>query len=327
MPPIPHVLPGEVIRASLINQLIDAANAGTGPAPIGVPVPDLFGRTLDQARLLLTQPSTNLALGSALDVFGAVVDPSAPGSGSRFVLNQSPSTGTHVPIGSPVNVVVAALSTVPPPPPPAITRTETVTGTVTSSFRVGESLVIVGSGFNIAAGLNTVTIGGQPVATVQPDPANPTQRLIVAVPTGIPGAPVNPTDPPLPNVQVAVRNQGSTPGTFTITVLPPSGVPLPDIIDFSPSQQFVGSNVTIGGANFSSVLARNIVTLASTPPTAAVLVSATTDQIVFTVPNLPGLGATSGSTLSVNIIVTVNDASSNPIGSDVSDTPLIARRP
>jgi hypothetical protein len=324
---IPHVLPGEVIRASLINQLIDAANAGTGPAPIGVPVPDLFGRTLDQARSLLTQPSTNLALGSVLDVFGAVVDPSAPGSGSRFVLNQSPSTGTYVPIGSPVNVVVAAPGSTPTPPPPAIIRTETLTATVTSSFRVGESFVIVGSGFNVAAGLNSVTIGGQPVATVLPDPANPTQRLIVAVPTGIPGAPVNPTDPPLPNVQVAVRNQGSTPGTFTITVLPPSAVPLPDIISFLPSSQFVGSNVTIGGANFSSDITRNIVTLSSTPPTNAVVVSANTGQIVFTVPDLPGLGAPSGSTLSVFITVTVNDSGGTAIGSDVSNSPLVAVRP
>ena len=321
MPPIPHVLPGEVIRASLINQLIDAANAGTGPAPIGVLVPDLFGRTLSQAQSLLTQPSTNLALGTALDVFGAVVDPSAPGSGSRFVLNQSPSTGTRLPIGSPVNVVIAAPGTV-TLPPPVITRTETVTGTVTSTFRVGDTLVVVGSGFSTAAALNVVTIGGRP-ATATNDPANPTQRLVVVVPTGIPGGPVNPGDPTLNNVVLAVSTSGSAPATTQINVQAPSGVQ-PNITGFSPSQQFVGSPVTLNGQNFSAVLARNIVRLGTT--NATVTVAAAT-QLTFTVPDLPGLGAPSGSSVNVNITLTVNDAGGNPIGSDVSDTALTVRRP
>jgi hypothetical protein len=324
MSPIPNVQPGEVIRASLINQLIDAVNGGISSPATGVAVPDLFGRTLDQARALLTQPTTNLALGTTLDPFGVVVDPNAAGSGSRFVLNQSPSATTRVPVGTPVNLVIAAVSPGSPQPTPIVQRTETLTGTVTSTFRVGETLVIVGSGFNVATGLNTVTFDGQPAASIASDPANPTGRLRVVVPTGIPGGPVNPGDPAKPNVQLAVRNSGSTPAIFPITVDAPSGVPMPSITGFTPPQQFVGSNVTVNGANFSNVLARNVVTLNGT---AATVVTATPAQIVFTVPNLPGLGLPSGSSLSVPITVTVNDGGGNPIGSAVSATTLIARRP
>jgi hypothetical protein len=320
---IPHVLPGEVIRASLINQLIDAANAGGTAPATGVEVPDLFGRTLDQARALLTQPSTNLALGTSLDTFGAVVDPNAAGSGSRFVLNQSPSATTRVPVGTPVNLVIAAASSGPAQPPPVVTRTETLVGVVTSTFRVGETLVLVGSGFNVAAGLNVVTFDGQPATSVTSDAANPTQRLRVVVPTGIPGGPVNAGDPAKPNVQLAVRNSGSAPAVFNITVDAPSAVPQPDITSFAPTQQFVGQNVTITGVNFSNILARNVVTLNGT---GATVVSATPTQIVFTVPNLPGLGPGSGATLQVNITVTVNDGGGNPIGSDISTT-FTARRP
>lgn len=325
MAQIPHVQPGEVIRSSFINTLIDAINAGTGggPAPAGVLVPDVFGRTLSQAQSMLAQPSVNLALGTVLDAFGAVVDPNAAGSGLRFVLNASPSVGTRVPAGTAVHLMVAAVSTGPSTPAPTIIRTETATSVVTSTFRVGDTVVIVGTGFSVVTGQNVVTFDGIPAA-VTADAANPTQRLLVNVPTGIPGGPVNPGDPSKPGVVLAVSTSGSTPATFSITVDPPSAVPVPNITNFTPSQQFVGSNVTINGSNFSNVVARNIVTLAGVN---APVISATPAQVVFTVPNLPGLPAPSGSSLAVAITLTVNDASNNPIGTDVSSTNLTVRRP
>src|SRR5262249_28155126 len=109
MAQIPHVQPGEVIRSSFINNLIDQLNAlSTGaPAP-GVSVPDVFGRTLSQARTLITQPSVNLALGTTLDAFGTAVDPNASASANRLVIGQAPAAGSLVPVGSPVNLVLAA---------------------------------------------------------------------------------------------------------------------------------------------------------------------------------------------------------------------------
>lgn len=107
MAAIPHVLPGEVIRASLINQLIDAANAGGSVVPSGVAVPDVFGMPLAQARTTITQPSVNLILGSVFDVFGTAVNPTASISSTRVVLGQVPPANTRVPVGSTVNLTVA----------------------------------------------------------------------------------------------------------------------------------------------------------------------------------------------------------------------------
>jgi len=107
MAPISHVNPGEVIRASLINQLIDVANGGAAAPASGVAVPDVFGLQLAQARAILTQLSVNLTLGSVFDVFGTAINPSGVGSGGLLVLGQAPPAQTRVPVGSPVNLTVA----------------------------------------------------------------------------------------------------------------------------------------------------------------------------------------------------------------------------
>jgi hypothetical protein len=107
MAAIPHVLPGEVIRATLINQLIDAVNAGGSVVPSGVAVPDVFGMPLAQARTTITQPSVNLTLGSVFDVFGTAVNANASINAARLVLGQAPPANTRVPVGSTVSLTVA----------------------------------------------------------------------------------------------------------------------------------------------------------------------------------------------------------------------------
>ncbi len=107
MAPIPYVKPGEVIRSSLINQLIDIANGGGGAPAAGVPVPDVFGVALSQARSMIMQPSVNLNVGSVFDVFGTAISPNAQSAAARLVLGQSPPAFTRVTVGSLVNLTVA----------------------------------------------------------------------------------------------------------------------------------------------------------------------------------------------------------------------------
>src|SRR5437870_1551254 len=108
MAQIPHVQPGEVIRSSFINGLIDQINAlGTGAPPAGVAVPNVLGRTLSQARTTITQPSVNLALGVTLDAQGILVDPNAPASANRIVIMQSPQAGVRLTPGSAVDLILA----------------------------------------------------------------------------------------------------------------------------------------------------------------------------------------------------------------------------
>ena len=326
MAQIPHVQPGEIIRASLINALIDAANAGGGATvPTGVPVPDLFGKTAGQARTTLMQPSVNLAMGTTIDTTGVIVDPTTADGGARVVINQSPSAGTYVPAGSPVNLVVAAAPSTgsTTPPPPTITRTEDIAHTATSTFRVGDTFVIVGTNFSPTASQNAVTFDGRAAASVAVDATDPTRRLVVVVPTGIPGAPVNPGDPDKAGVVVSVSVGGSTPATTTITVRAPSGVPQPTITNFT-TPQFVGSAVTVNGTNFGPTAARNVVTLSGV---GATVTSASATQIVFTVPNFSDLSSTSGSTKLVTITIVVKDGSGNTIGQVVSSTNLTVVRP
>jgi hypothetical protein len=296
---------------------------GTTAVASGVAVPDVFGRTVSQARSLLTQPSVNLALGTAIDTFGAAVDPNTTAGAARLVIGQSPVAGTRVPVGSPVNLVIAAQGTVTPPPPPTITRTETATGTAATSFRVGDTIAIVGTNFNVVTSQNAVTFDGRAAASVTADAADPTRRLLVVVPTGIPSGPVNPGDPDKAGVVVSVSVAGSAAATTTITVRAPSGVPQPSITSFT-NPQFVGSAVTVIGQNFSTTAARNVVSLGGV---AATVTSATATQIVFTVPNFADLSMVSGSVKVVTIMLTVNDAGGTAIGTVLSSTPLTVMRP
>jgi hypothetical protein len=156
-------------------------------------------------------------------------------------------------------------------------------------------MVIVGTNFSATASQNTVTLNNVP-ATVFSDPADPTRRLLVVVPTGIPGAPVNPGDADLLNVTVRVQTPAATPATTTITITAPVAGQ-PTISSVTPATQFEGSNITIAGANFAAttqVLIRG---------TAASIVSRTLTEVVATVPNFPDIlpGAVVPASLTVSV--------------------------
>lgn len=278
-----QVRPGDVITSDLMNAILDAIGKLQGTPTGTQQVPNVFGAALGDARSTILQPSRQLALDFVFDVSGASIDPLVAANAALVVLNQTPAGGTMVAPGTPVSLVVsrAAGSTPPPAPnPPTITRTETPTGTATSSFAVGASLVIAGQNFSALASQNTVTFNNVPAASVVNDPADPTRRLIVAVPSTIPGAPTSGGGAPLTNVSLRVATPNTTPATTTITVTAPVAAQ-PTINGVTPATQFEGSNITIAGTNFTQnaqVLIRN---------QNASVVSRTATAIVVTVPDFP----------------------------------------
>jgi hypothetical protein len=172
---------------------------------------------------------------------------------------------------------------------------------------------------------------------VNSDPADPTRRLIVTVPPGIPsGGPTNPGDADKTAVVVSVTVLGnSTAATVTITVRAPSGVALPTITGFvnaagvAINQQLIGQPVTITGTNFSTVAARNIVTIPNAVnalggPLTSIPVTGTptATQLTITLPNFSDVGAQTGNFKTANVTVTVNDTAGNPIGSAISPSTL-----
>lgn len=277
-----QVQPGDVISSELMNAILaQLAELGElGPAGTQV-VPSVLGTRLADARALITQPSRQLVLGFVIDVSGAAVDPFQAANAGAIVLNQSPAADARVAPNTSVSLVVTEASTA-PVPAPTITRTETPTGTVATAFSVNATMVVVGTGFAAVASQNTVMFNGTRATTVTADPADPTRRLLVVVPPGIPGAPVNPDDSDLPGVVVSVQPLGSAAATTTITVTAPEASQ-PTISSVSPASPFERQNITIVGTNFvdaARVLIRD---------EPATIVSITPTQIVATVPDFPDI--------------------------------------
>lgn len=284
-----QVRPGDIISSDLLNAMLaalaDLQGSGIGGTQA---VPNVFGLFLGDARTALAQPGLQLTLGFAFDVNGAAVDATVAANQNLIVLNQSPVADARVAPNTPVNLVVSAASSSggsQPVPAPTITRFETAGGVAGATFAVGTTMVIVGTNFSATAAQNTVLFNTRS-APATPDPVDPTRRLVVVVPTGIPGGPVNPGDPALNNVAVSVTRSGNgTAASASITVNAPSAT-TPTIATVAPASQFETQNITITGTNFGAgvqVFIRN---------TAATVVSATTTQIVATVPDfadvLPG---------------------------------------
>ncbi|MCO6435109.1 PASTA domain-containing protein [Nitrosomonas nitrosa] len=298
----PHVKPGDLITADLINALLDeiALLQEIGERPGTQVVPNVFGTFLRDARALITQPARQLTLGFIFDVSGAAIDPFASQNANLIVLNQSPAADARVLPNTPVNLVVSqsTSSSTPTEPAPTITRLETVTGTVTTSFPVNATMVIVGANFSANAAQNVVRFDGIP-ATVIMDPTDPTRRLFAVIPTGIPGAPVASSDPPKTGVVVMLQIQNGSPVTTNITVSPPLDTQ-PRISGISPTTQFENSNITITGVNFAAtaqVLIRDVnATIVGTP---------TNNQIIATVPDF---GFPEGPPVPSSVKVVVGDA-------------------
>ncbi len=301
-----QIRPGDVISSDLMNAILDALTQLQGNVSGTQTVPNFFGSLLSDARTAILLPSRQLALGFTFDVSGASIDPFASSNAALIVLNQSPSAGVRVPPGTPVNLLVSRSGTSTPPPtpnPPTITRTESIGGVAASSFAVGASLVVVGINFSATPSQNTVTFNNVPAASVMVDPADPTRRLIVTVPTGIPGAPTTSGGRALSNVTLRVQTPNGAPATTTLTITAPVAGQ-PTIADIAPVTQFEGSDITITGTNFTQTAQVSI------GNTAATVVSRTATTIVATVPNIPSI--IPGPPVAVPVVVSI-PANPNPL--------------
>lgn len=309
-----QVRPGDVITSELMNAILEALfqlKGGIGGTQI---VPNLFGATLLNARGSILQPGRQLQLGLVVDVSGAAIDPMATVNNALIVLNQNPGADARVDPGTPVNLLVSRASnggSSPPVNPPTIARTESAGGTVSTSFAVGATVAIVGTGFSATASQNTVTFNDRPAASVANDPADPTRRLLAVVPTQISGAPVNPGDAALNGVVLRVNTQGAGQVQTSITVTAP--VPSqPTISQINPLIQDEGANITITGTNFTSntqVRIRNT--------TATIVGTPTATTIVATVPQFADILV--GTPVASAVVVSV-PASPSPLEVSFSGT-------
>lgn len=309
-----QVRPGDVITSELMNAILEALFQLKGCIGGTQIVPNLFGATLLNARGSILQPERQLQLGLVVDVSGAAIDPMATVNNALIVLNQNPGADARVDPGTPVNLLVSRASSggsSPPVNPPTIARTESAGGTVSTSFAVGATVAIVGTGFSATASQNTVTFNDRPAASVANDPADPTRRLLVVVPTQINGAPVNPGDAALNGVVLRVNTQGAGQVQTSITVTAP--VPSqPTISQINPLIQDEGGNITITGTNFTSntqVRIRNT--------TATIVGTPTATTIVATVPQFADILV--GTPVASAVVVSV-PASPSPLEVSFSGT-------
>lgn len=303
------VRPGDVISSDLMARIIAALNAHdaalSGSAGAGVVVPELFGRTLGEARVSLQLQQ--LVLGSVVDAFGIFVNTAGSSADSRIVLNQVPAGGARTVVGGAVNLVVSGQSggTTPSPTVPVLNLT------VPNIVRVGETVDFRGSGF--AGSSSTVTFGGIAGTVLGTSNAS---HLYVTVPPGIPGAPsVGGAD--VPGIAVRIANPDGAFVTGTITLRAPLATPL-SIGPVSPDPVMVGATLTITGTGFTGSPSQHIVHFGGVSATST---TASATQLTVTVPTgIPGL-IVPGDSTSVNLTVerTTDSAVSNaiPLGVDL----------
>lgn len=272
------VNPGDVISSALMRKIIELLNAhetALGGGGGGVTVPNLFGRTLAEARVSLQLQQ--LALGVVVDASGTPVDPNAAGSGTRVVIGQVPSPGQSTFTNGSVDLLLAATGGSSPAQPLQLNAL------VPSTQRVGLEMQIQGTGFAPVLAQNQVTFDG----IAAPVTAGSTTQLFVTVPVGIPSAPTTQNGAPRSNVPVRVRRltdnaeqqlsctvQGPLTNALAITSITPN--PVAGLVQ-----------ITINGTGFSTTASNFRVVFESVEVTPT---TATATALTVTIPsNIPGL--------------------------------------
>lgn len=282
------VQPGDLIRSDLINAIIDnlealnRAVAGAGTTGL-VSVPNFVGRSLSDARAILSQATTHLNLGSVFDASGVGFSGAAPSVQTRLVVNQVPTPGSRVAGGTAVDLVLAVAQgggTTPTSNRPTITS---IVGARPGEVRVGDTATINGSNFDLTPGNNQVTFGDRPAP---PPTSSNGNALVVQVPevTSATGGQVNVT------VRVPGRTPNDTSLPFPVTVLPRATQPQPAITGVltpsgnPPNTVTEGDEITVNGTGFAASPARNRVFLHTVEVTPNAQRSTQT-ALVLTIPN------------------------------------------
>lgn len=184
----------------------------------------------------------------------------------------------------------------PPGQPSTIMRLETLSGTAATRFAVGAPMAIVSTGFSADSAQNLVTFNDTPAMRMG-DPSDPTRRLLVVVPTGIPCAPRSPGEPAQDGVVLKVQSPLGGTAYAAITVTAPVTI-APRITAVAPLTQTETGNITITGLNFTPDATVSIRGMA-----APVVGTPTATEIVARVPDFGDIlpGAPVPATVSVSV--------------------------
>jgi hypothetical protein len=267
---IDKVKPGDLIKSELINAMIDnlesLTQAMSGIGGIGlIVVPNLVGRTLGEARALLSDPTAHLNLGAVFDVFGLAASAVATDAQTRLVVNQVPPSGARVAVGTALNLVLSVRQ------PSTTTGGDTVPSDklvldsihpfTPSPVRIGDPLTISGDNFDLSRDLNEVLFDGKKADM----PLSSTKKSLVVV---VPNIDNPPTGPAQKEVTVLVRAKGQE-ASAKLNLLAKSDVPRPAITGVMtpagnpPNTIAPGDIIKVNGNAFASSPTRNEVFLDS----------------------------------------------------------------
>jgi len=236
-----RVRPGDLITSDLINAIIaniaelNTALAGIGGAGLVV-VPNTIGKTLAEARAIISNPTTHLNMGGIIDVTGQSVSAVADEAQVRRVVSQAPVPGARVISATALSLVLTIRpgtggSGTTPSDAPVIQSVAT--------GRIGDVVAINGNNFELAREDNDVLFAGVPAET----PLTATKTMLtvripeITLPSGSTGT----------TVDVLLRTaHGEAPGTAVVQ--PKAAVPTPRVMGVSPTTVSEAGTLTITSA-------------------------------------------------------------------------------
>ncbi len=258
-----HVRAGDVISSEFCNKLIDLVNdaheklAGIDdllPGSGKVAVPNLFGLSLELAKAELTRPAYGLLMGNVYNALGIRIFPENSDALVLPVLNQTPEAGKIVPIGTAVNLLIAATGTGGSSNGGYDLQ---VTGIKPSEgAELTQDIEIEGKNFLTPFYRNRVFFDGAFEAA--PKEGSTDKSLVVKVREDIPNVPRK--------VSIAVQAEGITRVYDQLYLIKPKTQDTLSIIRSDPFRDAVeDSDLVLIGTGFSSVAEENKITFIINP--------------------------------------------------------------